>query len=297
MIGKFIANYNLWSKLRAADQIIIIYQLIISLIIILHFNAVAYPAAFLLFHLTVIVFLLYLPRFPSGPPVEWLKVWNPVIIIPLNFFELYHLVHPVNPHDLDPLFIKIDYWLFGVHPTVWLEKLHHPLLTEYLQVVYASFYFLPLILIALLRRRQQHRQYDFFIFAAVFCLYLCYIGYFLFPAIGPRFTIDHLQTHPLHGVWLAADINHLLNTLERVQRDAFPSGHTAVTLLTMYYAAKYQRTFFIIMLVIGSSLIFSTVYLRYHYVIDVIAGAVLAVLVIWVAPWIYGRIGVKDKKG
>ncbi len=293
MIGKFFAKHNLWSNLRSADQIIIIYQLIISFIIIFHFDAVAYPLPFLLFHLTVILFLLYLPRFRTIPPVEWLKVWNPVIIIPLNFFELYHLVHPVNPHDLDLLFIKIDYWLFGVHPTVWLEKLHHPLLTEYLQVVYASFYFLPLILIALLRRRQLYRQSDYFIFASVFCLYLCYIGYFLFPAIGPRFTIDHLQTHPLQGVWLAADINHLLNALERVQRDAFPSGHTAVTLLTMYYAARYQRTFFIIMLVIGGSLIFSTVYLRYHYVIDVIAGAILAGLVILVAPWIYGKMGVK----
>jgi len=41
------------------------------------------------------------------------------------------------------------------------------------------------------------------------------------------------------------------------------------------------------LLIIGTSLIFSTVYLRYHYVVDVIAGFGLAVLVIYIAPWLY----------
>jgi membrane-associated phospholipid phosphatase len=36
-------------------------------------------------------------------------------------------------------------------------------------------------------------------------------------------------------------------------------------------------------------LIFSTVYLRYHYAVDVLAGAALAVLVVWTGPILHRR--------
>ena len=41
------------------------------------------------------------------------------------------------------------------------------------------------------------------------------------------------------------------------------------------------------LLVIGTSLIFSTVYLRYHYVVDVIAGIILALAVVFTAMSVY----------
>ena len=96
-----------------------------------------------------------------------------------------------------------------------------------------------------------------------------------------------LQNAPLKGLWITKYLQNLLNTLENVQRDAFPSGHTAMTLLTMYFAKKYAKKYFYILLVIGSSLIFATIYLRYHYVIDVIAGFVLAYFVIVTGPLAY----------
>ena len=43
-------------------------------------------------------------------------------------------------------------------------------------------------------------------------------------------------------------------------------------------------------MVIGTSLVFSTVYLRYHYVIDVLAGFVLTGLVLVVAPLLYRKL-------
>ena len=83
------------------------------------------------------------------------------------------------------------------------------------------------------------------------------------------------------------DIQSVLNHLENIQRDAFPSGHTAITVLTLYYAFKYNKSYAYILIPITILMVISTVYLRYHYVIDVIAGLLLVVFSIWSGPKLY----------
>jgi len=272
---------------RAADQVTIVYQLLMILTIIFNFANVQFGFIFIVFHLFVVTILLWLPNSPQNSILDWFKNWNPLVVIPLNFSELHYLVHSVSPMDFDQALINYDFALFGVHPTVWMEKLANPLVTEYLQIIYTTFYFLPIFLSYLLIRKGAIKDFDYFVFIMVFGFYLSYIGYFMVPAIGPRFTLDHLQSFPVTGLWLTDSIRHTLDTLENIQRDAFPSGHTEMTVLTMYYAYFYSKKYFYVLLVIGTSLVFSTVYLRYHYVVDVIAGIVLAAMVVFLAPSVY----------
>ena len=63
-----------------------------------------------------------------------------------------------------------------------------------------------------------------------------------------------------------------------------------MTFLTMFYARRFHKKYYYLLLVIGASLIFSTVYLRYHYVIDVIGGLAMAALVILTAPYLHGKL-------
>jgi membrane-associated phospholipid phosphatase len=68
---------------------------------------------------------------------------------------------------------------------------------------------------------------------------------------------------------------------EIVQRDAFPSGHTELSLLVVYLSHHYKLKTRWIITALATLLIFSTVYLRYHYVVDVIAGFVCFFFVVW----------------
>lgn len=272
---------------RAADWIMIFYQIFVTITIIFHYSKVPYAQYFLIYHVLVILFLLWLPGTENQSVWKWLKIWNPILIIATNFTELHYVIHNVNPIDWDNALIQLDYYLFGVHPTIWIEKWAHPLLTEYLQFIYTTFYFLPIVLAIILYCKKEYAKFDYFIFVIVFGYYAFYIGYFLVPAVGPRFTLDHLQNEPLNGVWISEELRHILDRLENTQRDAFPSGHTEITLLTMLYAWRYSKAYFWVMLIIGTSLIFSTVYLRYHYVIDLIAGILLFILVEALAPKLY----------
>lgn len=275
---------------RPMDFVTMIYQIIVMFIILFNFRAVHSAFWFIIYHILVIIFLWWLAMTDDTPLFKWLKNWNPIILVPINFSELRYVVHNVHPKDFDNLLIQIDYRIFGVHPTVWMEKWANPWLTEYLQIIYTTFYFLPIILAIYLLKKNQIEQFKYFIFVIVLAYYISYLGYFSVPALGPRFTLDHLQTNPVTGIWIADILKDTLNRLESIQRDAFPSGHTAITLLTMIYARKYYKTYFWVLMVVGTSLVFSTVYLRYHYVIDVLAGFALTGLVLVVAPFFYRKL-------
>ncbi len=207
-----------------------------------------------------------------------LRAFYPVIVVLILFDSFADLLPWASPIERDALLIQLDLALLGFHPTVWLERFIHPVLTELLTWAYASYYFLPVILAVALYRQGKVGDFDRAVFGMVLCFYFSYVGYFLVPAVGPRFTLAHLQTVDLHGVFVADTIQGTLNALERFKQDAFPSGHTAVVLVVLFYAWQFVRGLFWVFLPLVVGLVFSTVYLRFHYVIDVLAGILLAIL-------------------
>jgi membrane-associated phospholipid phosphatase len=200
----------------------------------------------------------------------------PFFCILIVFEGLGYMVHTLHPKDIDPVLIKIDYIIFQGYPTVLLERFINPLLTDIMQLAYISYYFLPIILGMILKAQKDDQAFDRSLFLIIFCFYLSYIGYLLMPALGPRYTINHLQTLDLEGLVFAQPIQDALNRLEGIKRDAFPSGHTGVALTVLYCAYLHEKRIFWIYLPIVILLMISTVYSRYHYVVDVLAGILLA---------------------
>jgi membrane-associated phospholipid phosphatase len=211
----------------------------------------------------------------------------PTLCVLLIFDSLEWLVHYVNSEDIDPILIRLDYLIFGSHPTIMLERIMHPLLTDILQIAYSTYYFIPVSFGIVLLKKSQKSEFNKALFMILLCFYLSYLGYILMPALGPRFYLDHFQTTGLHGLLVAEPLHDLLNRLEGIKRDAFPSGHTGIALVVLYLAYQYKRNLFWIYLPLVSALLFSTVYLRYHYVVDVIAGFGLTLFTIIIGEWYY----------
>lgn len=214
-----------------------------------------------------------------------LRDFFPILVILVIFDSMGDVIPWVRPALLDPHLIRIDFALFGVHPTVWMERFIRPWLTTVLQFAYISYYPMAIILAAVLVRRRRQEHFDEAVFGLVLCFYLSYIGYLLVPAVGPRFSLQALQTRDLAAGPVVTAIQTTLNALENTKMDAFPSGHTAIALTTLYYSWRTgERLLAGILVPVVSGLILSTVYLRYHYVIDVLAGICLAGLTVAVAP-------------
>jgi membrane-associated phospholipid phosphatase len=231
-------------------------------------------------------------------------------IVYLIYSQVQVYISVINPHDYDEVLKQWDYAIFGVNPTEWISVIASPILTEYLQICYYLFFWIPIVLGIELHKRKDSARFDEFVRMVMFSFYLSYICYLAMPAIGPRFSVHEFNSiaTELPGLFFTDSIRNFVNqgggitdptiaAAIQVNRDCMPSGHTWITLVTMILAFKYKSKFKYPLLVIGSSLIFATIYLRYHYVVDVLAGSLLAVFSVWVEPKIrnlFIKLGFKN---
>ncbi len=220
-----------------------------------------------------------------------LRDWLPFVLIILVYENLHDLVKLINPNLADPYLMKIDQWLFGTQPTIWLEKFIQPWLTSYMMSVYNLMYFMPALLAALLYAKRLFGDFRHLMLALVITFYLGLVGYVLVPAIGPRFVITDQYSVGLVGSSAIYDYSEAIwNGLERIDRDCFPSLHTAVAAVALFFSYKFRRRFkygqalFVAYFILAISTWLATVYLRYHWVIDVVAGLWLSVLAFWLGP-------------
>ncbi len=210
---------------------------------------------------------------------------SPILFIVLIYESLGNLIQYLHP-DIDQTLIRIDRWLFGVEPTLWMQRWIVPWLTDLLSVAYVSYYFLPFVLVLVLYLKNRPGL-NRAIFTLTLGYYISFIGYILFPAVGPRYSITSLYLVPLEGSFITDWVRDGLNAIEHNRRDCMPSGHTQIALTVLYLAYRYERILFKIFLPFVCGLIFSTIYLRYHYVIDLMVGAAMAVGTLIVGPRLY----------
>lgn len=276
-------------ELRPADAVTIVFLFFLLVLSTIFYQRL--PRAFFLISLYSVFILAQVVLIKVKTNGSFMSFFYdvifPVTCVLVIFDSLGSLVHYINPSDIDPVLIGLDFLIFKDHPTVMLEKIMNPLLTDILQLAYSTYYFIPISFGVVLWLNNKREEFDRSVFLILFCFYLSYLGYILFPALGPRFTIDRLQTSELRGFLVAEPIQQFLNRLEGIKRDAFPSGHTGIALTVLYLAYRFKRGFFWILLPVVSGLVFSTVYCRYHYVVDVIAGFGLTLITILLGEWYY----------
>ncbi len=252
----------------------------------------------------------FLASAARSSPAGWVRSLHDWIAFPLVLFTykaLYYLIGPIHGgRDFDRLLIAADRWLFGTGWPVWLDRIANPLLTELLQIAYTLFYLYFIVVGLQLYCRRDGSPFRYFRFTSVYGFFLSYIGYFFLPAVGPRFTLHaYSDMHAdLPGLGLTPLMRRFVDFFEAIppeatdavaaavaQRDVFPSGHTMLTLVVLWLAYRYRVRARHVLLVAGLLLIVATVYLRYHYLVDVVAGALFALFALGTAPGLYAGFG------
>lgn len=163
-------------------------------------------------------------------------------------------------------------------------------LTEFLQWIYTLFVPAVLLICFLLWRKRRYADFQYYGFLIALGFLVSYVGYLIVPARGPRFLLSHVQSVPLRGLWLFHGMQTTLDRLESAHYDCFPSGHTELTILAWWGSRLVSKQLFRFYLAYTPPLIFATVYLRYHYSVDVLAGAVVAFILILVTPVLYRKL-------
>ena len=286
--GRFKGDTLFW----AVDKVILAYFACSVLLILGWWSKL--PDALPLLAANVIggAVIVYQVKRPN--PTSWFfRNWYPLPYVASCYKEMALFIPAVRSTDADQWLANLDFRIWGVHPSVWLERVHTPVLTEFLQVVYT--FFVPAVLYVawVLWRQHRTKEFQYYAFLIALGFLASYIGYILVPARGPRFLLKHLQHFPLQGLWLFQAMQSALDRLESAHFDCFPSGHTELTILAWWGSRMVSKRLFRVYLAYTPCIIFATVYLRYHYTVDLLAGVVTAAVLILTAPILYQKLSPK----
>jgi membrane-associated phospholipid phosphatase len=225
-----------------------------------------------------------------GPFWIIIRDWFPFLVILLMYYSLWgDATHLMVTTDRDQALIAIDQRLFRFQASLALQRFISLRMTAWMNFAY--FYHIiniPLVACFIYLRRDRSRFREMMSGLMVISFFGL-LGYLLVPAIGPMFTLRDQYTVPLsHTIWMF-NRNVEFMDFARIRRDVFPSLHAGISFLVWLYAYRNSRTLFWILSPLILSLWLSTLYLRYHYLIDVVAGLVLAPLCYLLAHWLFQR--------
>ena len=273
------------------EKLFIGYAVIMACLLALAARQSPLPALVLLFgHVTAIVMIVLLARWPA-PLAQFVRHWYLLLYVPFCYKQVPFLVNALHLRPADALLARWDQAMWKVDPVFWLSSMQISFVTELLQLVYTMFIPGTLLLGIILWWRRSRAEFRYGTFLIAMTFLVSYLGYLVLPARGPRF-MAYVSQHPaLHGLWTFQSLQNLLDNLEGAQFDCFPSGHVAVVLVGCHVARRISPLVFYGFSVFATLITVSTVYLRYHYVIDVIAGMLLAIVVLAAAPAIYRKSG------
>ena len=216
------------------------------------------------------------------PLLEIFRDWFPFFVLSACYYALFtNLMLRVNPHLADALLARIDGALLGGHqPSLLLEPWISPLATDFFCLIYFS-YVLALPGIGLYFYLKKEK----IIFRRVMMGYLTLMllgitSYLLVPARGPATILAGQYTRDLKGDPILQGMDHIMR-VGHVDTDCFPSLHVGITFLVSLYLFCYRRRLFLPSLVYVALMCGATLYLRYHYLVDVLAAFVYAPAAIW----------------
>jgi membrane-associated phospholipid phosphatase len=219
-----------------------------------------------------------------GKGLLLLRDFAPVAEVLILFLLLQPLVVAVNSHRWDGVLAAFDRRWFDPLPALWQGTFGRPpAFTDLVYLAYASFYLLPIAVGALARLRRGPASFERVAFTLLLGFYLSFLGYFLWPAEGPRVP-DALASSRLGGGPVSLAVRAFLRGAEATTLDAFPSGHTALSVLPALLATRAFPRLAPLVWVWALAIVFATVYIGVHYLADVAAGLLLAGVTLVLAP-------------
>ena len=197
----------------------------------------------------------------------------------LSYFEMRVLLPGLQPELMDHSLYAIDRWILGTTPAIWMEAWNVRPVVEWLSFFYYThFAILVVMLIPALFLGSGRRLLELMAGGML----IIATGHFLYtvvPGAGPYATIPFDQ--PLHGGFWWNQVELTVATAG-AQLDIFPSLHTAWPAYFTLHAFAHRdftpfRWLWPVLGFFALNIITATMFLRWHWAIDVVFGLVLAV--------------------
>ncbi len=238
-------------------------------------------------HLAVAVLLTGFQRLDTPPaPLAVLRDWHPIVLFPLLYKEVETLAAAFGDWRLSDVVPSLEAALFGGQPSVYLSELWSSVaVSEYLHFCYLSYVSVIPGVAAywyVTGRRRAFHELVLLLSIVLLCSYLFFI---LFPVDSPYYLAAPLDP-PLSGHFFYEAIQ-ALSSRGGARGGAFPSAHVSGAVVVWLVAWRHQRILASVLAPVIGGVILATVYGRFHYALDTIAGVLVAVAV--VSVWSHVR--------
>jgi len=271
-------------RFRLVDINCIAYLSLLAFLLIFFHKSVSKWMYYFLFHIVLILIIMEIARLEQRNP------YKSSLRILRNFYSIAIILFGWKEIDaLCPMFygtywsteavIRLDKFLFGVHPTVWVQKFYRPWLDELMYIFYFGYYlFLPIISSILFIKKKNEE-----ILATFSIVTLTYFSnfflFFIFPTLSPALAdfLRGMHTQQNTG-YIIAGITRLILAYGTVKGGSIPSSHVSGAFVLSFIAFRYQKKLGYVLFPLAFAVAFSSVYLGYHHAVDTILGIIWSII-------------------
>ena len=270
---KYYAIYKVWFS-------VLLYFAIIELVIIFTKPSLFFDWNFILTRVIFVFAFTFSVIIKRKISKNFFQLLQNILVFALMTF-LYKETAMLNTlifPKIDEFLSNLDQNIFKFQPSIEFSKHFNSLFfSELFYFGYFCYYLLPLVVFGILYKFLPQKIEEFgFILITSFLLY--YFIFIIIPAEGPQFYFtfpdNYIEAQGIFG-----------NAIKLIQKNgeaptaAFPSSHVGISWIVIFWlyqnfrkSVKYFLPFVIL-------LMFSTVYIKAHYFVDVVAGFLTAPIV------------------
>ncbi len=224
---------------------------------------------------------------------NFIKDWGPFILVFGAYWSLRGVADDLNKNENSSMVIAWEEFLFGKIPTITLQAYRSSFMDYFCVVLYSLHYTIPIFTALLIYAKNKDKIFKQFTTTFSMSCLVFFAIFLAFPVAPPR---------------LAEDISH---DVEQIRFETLPNGegldkgfnanpyaampslHSALPWLATLYLFKIRSKLAPIMLLVTIGIWFSTVYLGEHYIVDIIAGVLLASIISLIVD---KKIGITETK-
>lgn len=276
-------------SLNLIDKLTLLYIAIVGIIILIFGTELESYYLYILLHFLIIIVFLCFYKLSDRFNLRLLRDWYPLIIVTFLYEETGHLNQIVFKGFWDTFIFNLEQKAFGVDLGLVLYKFFGSRIIN--EIMYMSYfaYYLIIPVMGFLIYRHNRKMFHYFLISLMTTYYICYLFYIFVPIAGP-FEYEHLK---INGI-IFDKIIHFFYKHGELPGSAMPSSHVAIALIVLIYS-KITENYFYIFLVIFILLTLSTMYLRYHYFVDVEAGILTAIFCFQISLYLIRKFRVLNK--
>jgi len=290
-LSSLAGKYSYWGRFRPVDIATLAYVSLEFLLVLIFMAGRPGWFIMLLFYIAAACIVFLMVAFPFDEksfPWRIIRVSYPMILFIFFYKAIGPQIFLIFDKPFDWMVHNFELSVFGIDPAFAAQRYIDIWMNEFMNFGYFTYYFLLPTALVLFIIMKKWNSLEKMILSSAVTFYICYLIFIFYPVTGPRFYLEQTYYLPIIGPFFTPLTQSVVN-FGGLYGGAMPSSHCAIALVVTWRMGRDIRQLAIPIVLIALLLCTSTVYGRFHYLTDVIAGLIIGSLGLWISNrWFNG---------